>query len=148
MLEDAKSKGLTSEKTMYQSIDAIDDLLVVMEKEHPKEYWNFMRNQHGLFYNSHYCEKFARWDVEQMKPLGMYWTPQQIEDATKGISFPNGTTLWDKFVAYNAFKNDLNDVLKDEEILKVAYAFWFADKDWHGKGKVWEYMALNYSMDR
>lgn len=146
MIEDAKAKGLTSEKMMYQSIDDVDAMLCMMEKEHPKEYWAFLRKQHGLLYANHYTEEFAMWDVENMKPLGMYWTKAQVEEATKNMSFPSGTTSGDKFVAFNASANDLKDVLKDEDILKVAYAFWFNDKDWKGKGKIWEYMALNHSL--
>lgn len=146
MIEDAKAKGLTSEKMMYQSIDDVDAMLCMMEKEHPKEYWAFLRKQHGLLYANHYTEEFAMWDVENMKPLGMYWTKAQVEEATKNMSFPSGTTSCDKFVAFNASANDLKDVLKDEDILKVAYAFWFNDKDWKGKGKIWEYMALNHSL--
>ena len=76
----------------------------------------------------------------------MYWTKQQIEEATKGMSFPSGTTLCDKFVAFNAFANDLHDVIKDEDILKAAHAFWFADKDWQGKNKIWEYMCFAHSL--
>jgi hypothetical protein len=146
MIEDAQAKGLGSEKIMWQSVGEIDDILCVMKKEHPEKYWSFVRKQHGLLYNNHYTEDFAMWDVEQMKPLGMYWTKQQIEEATKGMQFPSGTTLCDKFVAFNAFKNDLNGVLTDEQILKTAHAFWFDDKDWKGKNKIWEYMCLAHSM--
>ena len=148
MIEDAKAKGVTSEKMMWQSIDDVDMLLCIMKKEHPKEYWTFLRRQHGNLYSGHYTEEFARWDIDQMKPLGMYWSPKQVEEATKSMSFPSGTTLWDKTVAFNAAKNDLGEVLTDEQILKVAYAFWFADKDWKdGKNstKIWEYMCCNYS---
>ena len=145
MIEDAKAKGLTSEKVMWASVDDMDEMLCVMKKEHPKEYWKFMRKQHGLLYGNHYTDEFAMWDVENMKPIGMYWTKAQVEDATKGMSFPSGTTPCDKFVAFNAFANDFNGVLTDEQILKAAYAFWFNDKDWKGKGKIWEYMMLNHS---
>ena len=148
MIEDAKAKGVTSEKMMWQSIDDVDMLLCIMKKEHPKEYWTFLRRQHGNLYGGHYTEEFARWDIDQMKPLGMYWSSKQVEEATKSMSFPSGTTLWDKTVAFNATKNDLGEVLTDEQILKVAYAFWFADKDWKdGKNstKIWEYMCCNYS---
>ena len=146
MIEDAKAKGVTTEKMMWQSVDDLDELLCMMKKEHPKEYWHFMRKQHGILYGNHYTEDFAMWDVEQMKPLGMYWTKAQVEEATKGMSFPNGTTPCDKFVAFNAFANDLHDIIKDEDILKIAHAFWFADKDWHGKNKIWEYMCLAHSL--
>lgn len=148
LIEDARSKGLTSEKTMWRSIEEIDSLLCMMEKEHPKEFWAFLRRQHGLLYNNHYTEEFAQWDIEHMKPIGMYWTKAQVEEATKHMNFPSGTTSCDKWVAFNAFKNDLVDALEDEAILKAAHAFWFADKDWKdGKSsaKIWEYMMLNYT---
>ena len=146
MIEDAKAKGITTEKMMWQSVDDLDELLCMMKKEHPKEYWRFMRKQHGILYGNHYTDEFAMWDVEQMKPHGMYWTKAQVEEATKNMSFPSGTTPCDKFVAFNAFANDLGGIIKDEDILKAAHAFWFADKDWTGKNKIWEYMCLAHSL--
>lgn len=144
MIEDAQAKGLGSEKVMWQSVGEIDEILCMMKKEHPEMYWKFVRKQHGLLYNNHYTEDFAKWDVEHMKPVGAYWTVVQIEDATKGFSFPAGTTLWDKYVAFHAFKNDLNGVLPDDQIIKAAYAFWFNDKDWKPEGgKIWAYMCMN-----
>ena len=145
MIEEAQAKGLGSEKVMWQSVDEIDEMLCMMKKEHPEMYWKFVRKQHGLLYNNHYTEDFARWDVEHMKPLGMYWTPIQVEDATKGMPFPPGTTVWDKFVGFNAFANDLHGTIPDEQIIKAAYAFWFADKDWPGEGKIWRYMCMAHS---
>lgn len=146
MIEAAKAKGITTEKMMWESIEEMEELLCSMKKEHPEKYWKFIRKQHGVLYNNHYTEEFAMHDVEQMKPIGMYWTMKQVEEATKGMLFPSGTTLCDRFVAMNAFKNDLNGDLTDEQIIKAAYKFWFCDKDWRGKGKVWEYMNLNYSL--
>ena len=60
MIEDAKAKGLTSDKAMWESIDELDDMLCVMKKEHPDKYWKFIRKQHGIMYNNHYDEEFAR----------------------------------------------------------------------------------------
>lgn len=146
MIEEAKAKGITTDRAMWESVDDVEELLCAIKKEHPEKYWAFMRKQHGILYNNHYTEEFAMWDVEQMKPLGIYWTKQQIEDATKGMPFPVGTTLCDKFVAFNAFANDLKPTLTDEQILKSAHAFWFDDKDWKGKNKIWEYMKLAHSL--
>ena len=143
MIEEAKAKGLTSERIMWDSVDDLDDMLCEMKKEHPEKYWKFMRKQHGLLYNNHYDKTFAEWDVEQMKPLGAYWTANQIEDATKAMVFPNGTTVWDKYVAFNAFANDLHGVLPDDQILKAAHAFWFADKDFKKEGKIWMYVCMS-----
>lgn len=143
MIEEAQAKGLGSEKVMWQSVGEIDDMLCIMKKEHPEMYWKFVRKQHGLLYNNHYTEDFAMWDVGQMKPLGMYWSLAQIEEVTKGMAFPAGTTPWDKFVAFNSFANDLHDTIPDEQIIKAAHAFWFADKDWKGEGKIWKYVMMN-----
>lgn len=146
MIKGAIERGMTSEAKMWENVDAVDELLAMIQKEHPDKYWKFIRKQHGTIYNNHYDEEFARWDVEQMKPLGMYWTVQEVEEATKGMVFPNGTTIWDKFVGFNAFANDLKPELTDEQILKAAYKFWFKDEDWKGKNKIWEYTCLNYSL--
>lgn len=143
MIEEAKKKGLASEKVMWDSVDDLDDMLCDIKREHPDKYWKFIRKQHGIMYNNHYDERFARWDVEQMKPLGMYWSLPQIEEVTKGMAFPAGTTPWDKFVAFNSFANDLHDTIPDEQIIKASHAFWFADKDWKGEGKIWKYVMMN-----
>ncbi len=47
--------------------------------------------------------------------------------------------MWDKFVAYNSFYDDLKDVLSVEDILKGAYAYFFADSD-APDGKIYHYM--------
>jgi hypothetical protein len=143
MIEEAKKKGYASDKVMWDSVDDLDDMLCELKKEHPEKYWKFIRKQHGIMYNYHYDEEFARWDVEHMKPLGMYWTPAQVEDATKGMAFPPGTTLWDKFVGFNAFANDLHGTIPDDQIIKASYAFWFADKDFGKEGKIWRYVCMS-----
>lgn len=143
MIEEAKKKGLASEKVMWESIDDLDEMLCDIKKEHPDKFWKFIRKQHGIMYNNHYDEKFAMWDVERMKPLGMYWTVTQVEEATRGIPLPSGTTIWDKFVALNSMANDLHGVIPDDQIIKAALAFWINDKDWKGEGKIWSVMASN-----
>ena len=145
MIEEAKKKGIASEKVMWDSIDELDDMLCELKKEHPDKYWAFIRKQHGLMYNNHYDEEFAKWDVDHMQPLGMYWSPAQIEEATRALPHPSGTTLWDRFVAYNAFANDLHGSLPDDHIIKAANAFWFNDKDWPGPGKIWKYQCMAHA---
>lgn len=159
MIEDAKAKGLTSEKTMWQGIDDIEAMLCVMKKEHPDKYWAFIRKQHEIIYCGHYTEDFAMWDVSQLKytnkkgekKQGGYWTAEQIEDATKGMSFPMGTTKWDKYVAANVAHSDLCKKFDDEQIIGMMYLFFFADEDWgNGKNvtKIWDYMCLAREQSR
>lgn len=68
------------------------------------------------------------------------WTASQLEDATKGLDFPPGTTVWDKFVAYNSFYDDMKDVFTLEEILKGAYTYFFNDVD-APSNKIYHYMV-------
>lgn len=139
MLMDAQSKGLTSEKYIWESIDDLEEMLCPIKDKHPDIYWKYIRKMHNKIYKGHYDEKFAMHDVSKMEPYGMVWTCQQIEEKTMGMTFPPGTTKWDKLVAFNATKNDLEGVISDDEIIKVAYAFWFNDVDYPADTKIWDY---------
>lgn len=59
------------------------------------------------------------------------------------MNFPAGTTIWDKYVAFNVFKSDLAKVYNDEEILRGAFEFFFKDEDFKKENttKIWEYMC-------
>ena len=150
MVEHAKKAGVTNEKTMWESIDSFSDLLEELEESHPQLYWDFIRKQHGIMFHGHYDQAFAMWDVSQMhhtdkhgvEHRGAYWTLQQIEAATAGMKFPQGTTPFDKYVALNAAKHDWGKDYEDGDIIKIGYDFYFADEDWPGdKPKVWTYMS-------
>lgn len=154
MIEEAKAKGLTSERIMLDSVDDLDDMLCEMKREHPEKYWKFMRKQHGLLYNNHYDEKFARWDVEQLrytnqkgeKKSGEYWSVSQVEEATKTMSFPNGVTIWDKYVAANAAYSDWCRKFDDKQVLEAMYLFYFADEDWdNASTKIWDYFCCKHA---
>lgn len=144
MVKAAQKSGKTTEKQMWESIGSVSDLLCGIKDAHPDLYWKFLREQAGIMNGGHYNEEFAKWDVAQMQPLGEYWSMKQIEEATKGMAFPNGTTLCDKYVAFNSFANDLNGVLTDEQILQAAYQFYFADEDFPKErgAKIWCYMKM------
>lgn len=148
MVDHAKKAGLTNEKTMWESIDSFSELLEELKESHPQMYWDFMREQHGIMFHNHYDQSFAEYDVSQMhytdkngvKHYGAYWTAEQIESATQGMKFPQGTTKWDKFVAFNAAYSDFCRDFDDAQILKIGWLFYFADEDWGSDTKIWEYM--------
>ncbi len=76
--------------------------------------------------------------VEHTEPK---WSAKVIEEATKELAFPEGTTLWDKWVAYNSFYADTCKVLTDGDILKAAYEYFFNDDDYHHEeSKIWRYV--------
>lgn len=150
LVEKAQKSGMFTEKQMWASVESMSDMLCVIKEKDPKAYWSFLREQHGIMFGCHYGEEFAMHDVSQIsytdregkKHTGAYWTCEQIEEATKGMTFPSGTTKYDKWVAFNVFYSDCCKVLTDEQILKAAYQFFFADEDWSGKNKIWAYMAM------
>lgn len=149
MLEEAKAAGVVNEQKMWISAcQAAKYMGMAQRGELTKEaYWKFMREQHELFYGPHYNEDFALYDVSGIsyvsksgdRRTGAHWTKEEIESATKGMSFPSGTTVWDKYVAFNSFYSDLCQELDDEVILKAAYRYFFQDED-AAAGKVWKYM--------
>ena len=148
MVDSAKKAGVTNEKTMWESIDSFSKMLDKIKDIHPELYWKFMRKQHGIMFHNHYDEAFAMWDVSQMhytdrhgvKKQGAYWTADEIENATAGMKFPQGTTKWDKYVAFNAAATDFSKDFDDAQIIKIAYDFYFADEDCGEDGKIWDYM--------
>lgn len=158
MIESAKTKGLTTEKMMWQGVDDLNDMLCIMKKEHPDKYWSFIRKQHGVLFGNHYDEEFAFYDVSQLKYTnkkgekkeGGYWSVEQVEEATKGRPFPMGVNKWDKYVAANVAYSDMCKKFDDSQIIEIMYLMYFADEDWGGKNgsatKIWDYMCLNNSM--
>lgn len=157
MLKAAINKGQSSEKVMWQSVDAVESLLESVKDNDPDAYWQFVRDTHESLYGHHYDEEFARYDVAQLHYTdrqrvprhGAHWTPEEVDAATAGFSFPQGITKWDKFVAMNVTYSDLNKALNDEEVLKAGHAFWFMDEDWSEQGsacKIWDYTT--YKMQK
>ena len=152
MLQDAKAKGLANEQKMWDSIGAIDDLLCDIKQEHPDVYWRFLREQHGIMYGGHYSEDYAEHDVKHIvykdkegkEHHGGRWSRDEVCEMTQGMTFPQGTTDCDKWVAYNVMFADTCKTLDDEQVKRVAYAFFFCDDDFdYSQGsKIWHYMAI------
>lgn len=147
-----KGKG---EAVMWETTKLVSDFIKPMKETNRQEYWKLMREVYGLIGGGHYDEKFAIHDVGDImytnrkgeKKQGAYWTVEQVEDATKGMTFPVGVNKWDKWVAANMAHSDFCKKFDDEQILEIMYSFFFADEDWSDKGsstKVWDYACCKY----
>ena len=149
MVMKAKASGIATEKTMWLSIEHFSELLDELKESHPDLYLSFMRKEMGIMHHNHYEEEFAMWDVAKLswtekdgtKHTGAHWTVDQVEQATSGLHFPQGTTKWDKFVAFNVTYSDLCKEFDDDDILQAGFLLYFADEDWGSSTKIWEYMA-------
>lgn len=147
MIEEARRTGKAGEAAMWASIESVGELLEELEEEHPERYWHFMRRAHESLNGPHFDCQFAKYTVEGleytdadgMHQTGPHWTPEQVEAAWARKAFKAGVTKWDKYVGANAMYADLCKEFSDEDVLKAAYLFYFADEDWKGDGKVWQY---------
>jgi hypothetical protein len=150
LVEEAVKSG-SGEKAMWASVDVTNELMEHLEHQHPDLYEHYMRKSYETIHGKHYNRYFAEEDVSKLHSTdkegkehhGAYWTLEQIKEATAGKKFQAGVTDWDKFVAYNAAWHDFCKKFTDEEILCIAWLFFFADEDWKGDSKVWDYMAMN-----
>lgn len=147
IINTARSAGTATERHMQQSIARIDSLLESIKTIHPDIYWQFLRDTHEDLNGPHYNQSYADYDLSRLLYTGKdgiihttpHWTPEDIERATANKTFPEGTTLWDKYVAYNTMYADLCRKFSDSEILEAAYLYFFIDDD-APEGKIWRYM--------
>lgn len=139
------------EKVMWQSVETTEKAMEYIRDNNPAMYDCLMRELHESINGKHYDKEFAEADVaaihytdkEGNEHSGAYWTMEQVKDATASMTFPDDTTDYDKFVAFNAAHADFCKSFSDEDVLRIAYDFYFADEDWKGSGKIWEYMSMN-----
>lgn len=147
MFREAKEKGVANESKMWESVAALGPAMEILEREHPDVYWQMMRKQHEILWGPHYDEEFAEYYVAQLhwtgkdgqKHNGAHWSKQQVVDGTAGMTFPQGTTDCDKYVAFNSFYSDMCQEMEEGALLKAAHRFYFADED-APAGKIWRYM--------
>lgn len=151
IVQQARDRGLNTERAMESSVNSVSDLLESMKDTHPEIYKQFLQKTHEYLFGPHYDDEFANDAVSSLEytdengkhRTGPHWTKQEVMSATQGKTFPNGTTDCDKYVAYNATYADFCKKFDEEDILDIAYLFFFADEDWKGKGKIWTYMHSN-----
>lgn len=148
MIETARTSGRANEAAMWASIEAVDEMTEELREKDPEKFWCLMRRTHRALYGSHYDEQFAQYDISKMHSTdaqgrttaGPHWTREQVAQAWQGKNFPSGTTDCDKWVAANAIWHDMHKHFDDNQVLQIAFLFFFADEDYKGEGKVWEYM--------
>ena len=149
MIESYAANG-GDEKKMWASVEVTEEAMEYIKKVDPDMYECLMRKLSEVLDGKHYTESLALSDVAKIhytnasgdKKHGAHWTVDEVESATASMTFPKGTTEWDKYVAFNTTYADLCSEFDDEQILKIAYLTWFSDEDWEKDGKIWDYMSM------
>ena len=135
MLTETYAKSLAIEDRIREKYSISDEFAILRQRDkNPEEFAEYD------------VSKIYYLDKHDQKVYGPHWTASQIDDATKALSFPAGTTKWDKYVAYNVMWTDLTGDFNDEEILRAAYKFFFKDPDFKSDTttKLWQYMNCKY----
>lgn len=150
MVETAVKNG-SGEKAMWASVNVTSEVMEYLKEKDQSMYNHFMRKSYEAMCGKHYNRFFAEEDVSKLhytnkdgeERHGAHWTLEQVLEATDGYEYPEGTTEYDRYVAYNAAYADFSKKFDDEQVLCIGYLFFFADEDWKGEGKIWSYMGMN-----
>lgn len=150
LLETAMKSG--DEKMIAKSEGLVFEAMDYVKEHDPHKYECIVRGIHEAVHGHHYSEEFAEADVAKLRytdasgieHVGPHWTKSQVLSATSALEFPKGTTDCDKYVAFNAAYADFSKKFSEQQILDIAYLFFFKDEDWNGDGKIWSYMKLNH----
>lgn len=149
MIKQAQKDGRASEDVMWKSVARIETLLEAIKDCHPQEYWDFLRKTHEDMYGPHYDSEYAEYDLSKLhytdqagkENRGPHWTKSEVLSATANMTFPEGTTDCDRYVAFNVAYSDFCRKFNDSDVLSIGYLFFFNDEDFEGEGKVWRYMC-------
>lgn len=157
MIEEAKAKGLTSEKIMFASIDDVQELLMTIKEPHPDLYWKFIKRQHEHLFGCHYNEVFGMWRIEQMfykdkkgdVHRAPHWTKEQHKAAYDKVKsqIPASYNCWDFAVAlesqhadticlYRTWWPEATDADLDQKVIEATVNF--LNDDDNPENKVWD----------
>lgn len=116
----------------------LSDTIYLLKDEHYETYKKYKNKLKGMAYDYQIDEDMAKEIVEDMKPLGEYWTMMQVKNAIGNDMHK----LEDMYVVMNSLANDYSNIISLEDVetyINMAHA-WLDDID--GKqNKVWKYFV-------
>lgn len=121
-------------KGNQEDMECLGNMLKELIYESPKKDKYIMKLK-GMAYDYKLDNELAKEIVEDMKPLGQYWTKEQVASVTGDVSC-------NMYVVMNSLANDYNSVIPLEDVntyVKLARA-WLDDEDARDD-KVWWYFV-------
>lgn len=157
MMNEAKRKGLATEKVMWESVDDLENMLCVLQQEHPDMYWSFIKKTHKTIFGPHYNEEFGEWRIAQMRfrdKAGVehqapHWYKddyRRVYEVSKPKLKNQRYTCWDlavtlemiysdDFCLYKSWWPQATDEQLEEKVLEAAINYLNDDDD--PEGKIW-----------
>lgn len=118
--------------------DILIDALYEMKESNYEKFKKYKNKIKGMAYSYKVDKELAKEIVEDMKPLGEYWSMETIASVIVGDSH----RLEDMYVVMNSLANDYQRVVSLDDTdtyIKMAQA-WLDDVDAH-ENKVWWYFV-------
>lgn len=116
----------------------LSDTIYLLKDEHYETYKKYKNKLKGMAYDYQIDEDMAKEIVEDMKPLGEYWTMMQVKNAIGNDMHK----LEDMYVVMNSLANDYSNIISLEDVetyINMAHA-WLDDIDGK-KNKIWKYFV-------
>lgn len=120
------------ENGKQEDMDKLSSILVEiiykMKEQHNELYEYYKTCLYEMAEGRVISEEMDHEWVEDMQPLGEYWTIEETNNAKKSLGYSDKDL--DYYVVANMIRNDYDDVLKDNEelALKMAHS-WLNDVD-------------------
>ena len=117
--------------------DMLVDLMYELKENDHDEYKKYKNKIMGMAFNYSIHDELANDIVQDMKPLGEYWTKDTIASVVGNV--PNIDEI---YVVMNSLVNDYGDIIAkdDVETYKRMTMAWLSDEDGH-ENKVWWYFV-------
>ena len=116
--------------------DMLAEIIYDTKESHPDIYKKYKKKLIGMAYNYEIDKELAHEIVEDMKPLGEYWSMDTIASVI-GNDTPR---IEDMYVVMNSLVNDYQNVVNPDDAetyVKMAHA-WLDDVD-AKEHKLWKY---------
>lgn len=135
-----------AEETLKNVARRIEELLSVVKDSAPDAYRTFHRNMYEDTFGGHYNAEYGYLDVAKLeytdhggcRRSGAHWSISDIARMTAGMTFPEGTTQYDRYVAFNVAYSMLCQKYRDEEIIQIGYMMFFSDNGCN----VWQWVKI------
>ena len=118
--------------------DILIDSLYEMKENDYEKFKKYKNKIKGMAYGYKVDKELAKEIVDDMKPLGEYWTMETIAS----VVINNPHRIEDMYVVMNSLVNDYQNVVSPDEVetyIKMANA-WIDDPDAH-ENKIWWYFV-------
>lgn len=121
--------GATKDTRKMEELgDMLVELIHGLKEAHYEEYEEYKEELYELAYGKKINQDMAVDWVNDMKPIGEYWTMEETTNAMQSMGYSFSPI--DFYVVANMMMNDYNDLTKEDEELALRLAYdWLNDVD-------------------